>query len=385
MRDVFITGLGAFFPNAPVSNDAIETVLGQAAGKPSRARRLILERNGIAQRHYAIDPNTRAATHSNAVITAEAVRAALAQRQYTLADVGCLACGTSSPDQIKPAHAHMVQGVLQAPAMEIGSVAGVCTAGVSAMKYAWMNVATGAVDCAVSTGSELASSFMRAEQFGPEPAADVERRPVLAFEQDFLRWMLSDGAGAAVLEARPRPSGLSLRIDWIDCISYAGELPTCMYSGALPDDQGVLRGWREVTPATAVRDGYFSVRQDTRLLDKHIVDACVTRALGTIQKRRSLKADDIRWFLPHYSSEYFRPRLHEALEALGVGIPYERWFTNMAHRGNVGSAMLYVILEELFYSGRIRPGDRILCLVPESARFSACYAHLTAVEGHAHP
>ena len=379
LRDVFITGLGAFFPNAPVSNDAIEAVLGQAGGKPSRARRLILERNGIRQRHYAIDPKTRAFTHSNADMTAHAVRAALDQAHLTLTDIQCMACGTSSPDQLKPAHAHMVQGVLGAPPMEISSIAGVCTAGITAMKYAWMSIATGSAERAMSTGSELASSFMRAEQFGPEPALDVERRPVLAFEQDFLRWMLSDGAGAALLSAQPRSAGLSLKIDWIECVSYSGELPPCMYSGAIRDTEGVFHGWREVSPEVAARAGYFSVKQDTRLLDQHVIDACVTRALGRILQHRPLDSREIEWFLPHYSSEYFRPRLHQALEALGLAIPYDRWFTNMAVRGNVGSAMLYIILEELFSSGRLSKGDRILCLVPESARFSACYLHLTAV------
>lgn len=53
---VFITRTSVFLPNAPVANDAIESILGMIAGKPSRARRIILRSNGIRQRHYAIDP-----------------------------------------------------------------------------------------------------------------------------------------------------------------------------------------------------------------------------------------------------------------------------------------------------------------------------------------
>ncbi len=379
-RPVFITGLGAFFPNAPVDNDRMEDVLGMAGGKPSRARRLVLAKNGIKQRYYAIEPGSRRLTHSNADMTARAVQAALARAQTPIGEVDCLVCGTSSPDQFKPGHAHMVQGALAAPPMEVNSIAGVCTAGAVAMKYAWMAIAGGDANIAVSTGSELASSFMRADRFDAEPDADaLERRPVLAFEQDFLRWMLSDGAGAAVLRSVPASSGPSLRIDWIDCVSYGGELPVCMYSGAHKDPDGRLRGWREVPIAVAGRDGYFAVKQDTRLLDRHIVETSVTRPLAAIAARRRLDARAVDWFLPHYSSEYFRPLLHKALADLGLAIPYERWFTNMANVGNVGSAMIYVILEELFRSGALRKGQRLLCLVPESARFSTCYMHFTVV------
>lgn len=379
-RAVYITDLGAFFPNAPVSNDAIEAVLGLVGGKPSRARRLVLARNGISQRHYAIDPANKRLTHTNADMTAHAIQVALDRAALRPDQIDCLACGTSSPDQFKPAHAHMVQGVLGAPPMEISSIAGVCTAGITAMKYAWMTIATGGAELAVSTGSELASSFMHAGQFGQEPSTDtLEKQPVLAFEKDFLRWMLSDGAGAAILRSTPSNHGLSLRIDWIDCVSYAGELPACMYSGAQKDVDGQLRGWREVTPEVAAQDGYFAVKQDTRLLDEHIIETCVTRALGSIAAKHKLDTRNIDWFLPHYSSEYFRPHLHKALIDLNLPIPYERWFTNMTLRGNVGSAMIYVILEELFYSGSLKKGDRLLCLVPESARFSACYLHLTVL------
>jgi 3-oxoacyl-[acyl-carrier-protein] synthase-3 len=40
---------------------------------------------------------------------------------------------------------------------------------------------------------------------------------------------------------------------------------------------------------------------------------------------------------------------------------------------------MYVILEELLYSGKLKAGDRLLCYIPESARFSICYMLLTVV------
>ena len=62
-----------------------------------------------------------------------------------------------------------------------------------------------------------------------------------------------------------------------------------------------------------------------------------------------------------------------------VEIPLEKWFTNLESVGNVGSASPYVMLEELFYSDKIKKGQKILMMIPESARFSFSYVLLTVV------
>lgn len=382
MLHAYITDIGGFLPNAPVTNDDIETVLGAVGGRPSRARRITLRNNGIQTRYYAIDPRTGCFTHNNAQLTAEAVRDALRRADLPLERIGLLSCGTSSPDQIKPAHANMVHGELCGPACEVVSTAGVCASGMAALKYAWLAVAAGQVPIAISTGSEHASSFMRAANFEPEVearTASLESHPELAFEKDFLRWMLSDGAGAVLIRGEPNADRLSLHIDWVDTVSFAGELPACMYSGAIKREDGSLHGWREADPAELLSESYFAVKQDARLLNDHIVSITVDRALMPIVARRGLKPQDIDWFLPHYSSDYFRSRLHDGLVRAGFPLPYERWFTNLTSKGNVGSAAIYLILQELFYSGRLVQGQRILCCVPESARFAVAYMHLTVL------
>ncbi len=379
----FITDLAGFLPNAPVSNEDVERLLGKVNGKPSRTLRITLRNNGIRTRHYAIDPDTGQFTHNNARMTAEAVRALAKRSALPLEQIDLLCCGTSSPDQIKPAHANMVHGELKSPPCEVVTFAGVCTTGAAALKYAYLNVANGQSQNAVSTGSEFSSSFMRATNFAPETDAMVaalEERPELAFEKDFLRWMLSDGAGAALVRDKPNADRLSLRIDWIDGRSFAGSMPACMYSGAIKRDDGSLQGWREVDdPNDTLRDGYFAVKQDVRLLNEHILPISIRDALLPLAARRGFKPDDVTWFVPHYSSEYFRPRLHATMVEHGFDIPLERWFSNLTTAGNIGSASFYIILEELFYSNRLKKGDRILCYVPESARFSIYYIQLTVV------
>ena len=380
---VYITDIAAFLPNAPIDNDRMEELLGIVNKLPSRTRKIILRNNRINNRYYAIDPATGASTHTNAQLTAAAIRRLRPMPDFSLDQIECLCCGTSSPDQLMPGHGSMVHGELKGQPCEVMSAAGICTAGMSAMKYAWMSVASGQTNNAVATGSELASSFMRSRFCGPvdlKKAAQVEEQPTVAFEADFLRWMLSDGAGAAFLSNQPADTGLSLRIDWIDLLSFANEMATCMYAGAVKLEDGSLRGWRDhASLADALKNSSFLIKQDVKLLNREIITTAVERTLPRLIAKHNLKAGEIDWFLPHYSSDYFRSHLHDRMEKIGFALPYERWFTNLADKGNTGSASIYIILEELFHSGRIQKGQKLLCFIPESGRFSMCYMLLTAI------
>lgn len=378
--DVFITDLAAFLPNAPVDNDRMEEVLGMVGQLPSRTRRIILRNNKIERRHYAIDPATGGTTHSNAELTAEAIRRLRPYPGFTPAAIRCLACGTSSPDQTKPGHASMVHGELAAAPCEVVSTAGVCVAGMTALKYAWMNVAAGLTENAVATGSELSSTYLRAQLCGNGPTdADLDNQPQLAFDADFLRWMLSDGAGAAFLTATPPEDRLALKVEWIEIVSFAHQFEACMYSGAVKNADGSLTGWREFPPDEAVRRHVMHVKQDVKLLNGEIVPTSVDRTLPPLMEKYGLRPEQIDWFLPHYSSDYFRRPIHDHLQEIGFPIPFTRWFSNLATRGNTGSASIYLMLEELFHSGRLKRGERLLLFVPESGRFTISYALLTVV------
>ena len=63
----------------------------------------------------------------------------------------------------------------------------------------------------------------------------------------------------------------------------------------------------------------------------------------------------------------------------GMGIPAEKWFTNLKEVGNVGSASPYLMLEALLESDKLKVGDKLIVSVPESARFSYAIIHLTVV------
>jgi 3-oxoacyl-[acyl-carrier-protein] synthase-3 len=375
--DVFITGSASYLPLAPVPNEQIESILGMVGGKPSRARRIVLRNNGIQTRHYALDPHTGEPVMTHAQLTAEAIRA--------LGEVGrvdCLATGTSNADQLIPGHGVMVHGELGWPQLEVVSLSGICLSGTAALKYAFMTIATGSARRAVATGSELVSPVMRARHFEAESehkAQQLDERPEIAFDKEFLRWMLSDGAGALLLEPRPRSSGLSLRVRWIELFSNAHRLPACMYAGAEKEADGGLKGWARFPANDWAARSIFSLKQDVRLLNEHVAPVTLTDPILSLQERHGLHPDDVDWFLPHISSLYFGPILERTLNDMGFPIPKERWFTNLVTKGNTGSASPYIMLDELMRSGRIRPGQKLLLYVPESGRFSSGFIFLEAV------
>ncbi|MBU0482883.1 MAG: beta-ketoacyl-ACP synthase III [Proteobacteria bacterium] len=381
--NAYITDIASFLPNDPVDNDEMEKILGMVNDLPSRTKKIILRNNGIKHRYYAIDPATGRTTHTNAQLAAEAVKNLQPYAGFTVNDIELLSCGTSAPDQFMPGHASMVHGEVGGKKCETVSTAGVCLSGISCLKYACMSVALGLTNNAVATGSEQSSSFMRSKMCGtvdPKRAEKLEKQPALAFEADFLRWMLSDAAGAVFIAPKPVKNRLNLKIEWIEILSHANELESCMYAGAIKEADGRLKGWREFDSLEeSINANSLMVKQDAKLLNREIIPVTVSRSLPRYIEKYELKAEQIDWFLPHYSSEYFRQIIYDHLKEIDFEIPEERWFSNLTEKGNTGSASIYIILEEILKSGKLKKGDRLLCFIPESGRFSVGYMMMTVV------
>jgi 3-oxoacyl-[acyl-carrier-protein] synthase-3 len=356
----------------------MESRLGMINNKPSKARSIVLRSNGIKTRYYALDSDGKS-THSNAELVKEAVLK-ICDDTFRREDIQILACGTTSPDQLLPSHASMVLGELGIGPIEVLSTTGSCCTGVQAMSYCYLAILAGVYDNAVCTGSEKMSTWMLADKFHDEmeKLKELEANPIIAFEKEFLRWMLSDGAGACALESKPNPTGISLKIEWIEQRSYANELPVCMYAGATKSEDGKLTGWNEMHPNEWADQSVLSLKQDTRFLGENIVKYG-GKYLLDIAKKRSFDVGTVDHFLPHLSSEFFGPKIAQELKEIGIEIPQDKWFYNLTRVGNIGSASAFVMLDELFHSGKLKVGEKILMMIPESARFSYAYVLLTVV------
>jgi len=378
LNEVYITATSLFLPNNPVSNDEMEEYLGYINGKPSKSKKIVLRNNGIHTRYYALEKGGKT-THTNAQMAAEAVRNLFEDDPEKLKQVDLLSCGTSSPDQMMPSHGVMVHGWLpEAEAIEVVSPSGVCCAGMHAFKYAYMAVKTGDKKLAVATGSERFSASLKANVFDEEAhkLEALNKNPFISFDKEFLRWMLSDGASAFLLSDKPNTEGLSLHVDWIEGVSYANEMETCMYMACEKQPDGTVKSYLEFTPDELINRSILSIKQDIGLLSDNIVPLGGKR-IKEIFDREGLTTEDVDYFLPHMSSEFFRSKIFDVMSVLGSHIPYERWFVNLTSLGNVGAASAYFMVHELFKSGKLKKGERLLLLVPESSRFSYMYAMLT--------
>ncbi len=378
MSEAYITRIAKFLPNESVSNEEMEEYLGYINGKPSKSKAIVLRNNGIKNRFYALRKDGTP-THTNAEMAALAIKDLFRNNPAEIGEMDLLSCATSSPDQLMPSHGSMVHGHLpDAASIEVVSPSGVCCAGMHAFKYAYMAVKLGEKQKAVACASERLSTVLRSDQFEDEiqQLTRLEKNPFLAFEKDFLRWMLSDGAGAFLVESAPNQEGISLKIDWIEGCSYANEVEACMYMGADKLEDGTLKSYKDFTAEEIQERSVLSIKQDVKLLGEKIVKLGFAK-LKDILVKKAVTMEDVSYFLPHLSSYFFEGKIDEFFNENGMPIPKEKWYTNLVTKGNVGAASIYMMLEEVFNSGALKKGEKILLAVPESSRFSYMFCLLT--------
>lgn len=362
--DVFIAGTGFHLPGAPVDNEGMDAYIAPLNRISGRIKQRILAENGIRTRHYAIGPDG-ATRESNAQMAAAAIRAALADAGRELSQVDVLACGTSGGDAIMPGFANMVQGELGAPPMHTHTSVGVCASSLGALAFAAGQVQQGDARMALAVGSDLPSRMFKRTRFAPR-GYDAD------FNAHFLRWMLSDGAGALLLAHRDRLDAAAprLRLKWVHQKSFSGDHPVCMQLGLN------LEGTRSYldydSSSAAEADGALALRQDIRLLP-NLFDIAIHEYAGLV-RQGLVDPKRVDHFLCHYSSERFRPVVDELMHKAELAIPQARWWTNLATRGNTGAASLFVMLSEFVRTRALKEGEQIFCFVPESGRFTVAYA-----------
>jgi 3-oxoacyl-[acyl-carrier-protein] synthase-3 len=270
-----------------------------------------------------------------------------------------------------PGFGSMVQAGLGIPEVELHTAHGICSSSAMAFRAAVNSVRLGDQSSALVVASELASRLFKHTRYEAAGGFDA-----IDFDAEFLRWMLSDGAGAWLLEGAPR--GRCLRVDWIRSYSHADVMPVCMSIGS-PTDSTDRRSWQDFpTYAAAEAAGALLIRQDVRLLE-HIVKLGVDGALRLIGEGL-LDTNRLDHLLCHYSSHHFRSRIFDLLDMCGARIAEEKWYTNLYTRGNTGCASILIMLDEFLRSDLAGPGETLLCMVPESGRFNVAYLHFTVVE-----
>ena len=367
MARAYLTGFGSYLPGDPVDNDGIAARLGGDDPVTDRIRRRILDANGIRQRHYALDEHGEP-TELNEELAVKALRAAFDDRGIGASDIRMLATATTMGDVLVPGFASMVHGRLGGGPMQVLSASGVCASSLAALDAVVSKIRLGDHPRAAVVASELPSRSLRQRRYDGYRAG---------MDAHFLRWMLSDGAGAVVVEFQPHPTKLSLRVDWIRQVSLAHEHDVCMRAGMSGDAPAVGGTWQDVDIADAEAAGMFVLRQDVSMLDE-----LAETGIQQFEELVDIGLIDVRHLdhvICHYSTNIFRDVAFEALRRRVPTLDTDRWFSNLETRGNTGSASIFIALEEAWRTGRFAPGETVLLAVPESGRFSFAFAHLTVI------
>ncbi len=374
-QKVYINAIGKYLPGKAISNDEMEAYLGLVNGQASRTKTRMLAQNGITTRYYALDTNQQS-LDSVAGMAAKAIANTLENASEHADNIDLLAAGTTQSDLPIPGFASMVHGASALKACNIASFQSVCAAGMMAVNNVYQHIQNGASQKAIACAADFPSRFFKAQRYAHQ---DSVVKNGLDLETDFLRWMLSDGAGAFYMSNQANENSYSFEIEWIDIRSHAHLFEPCMYTGMRKNEDGAMgKTWIDYDSFTAAdADAAINLRQDIRLVN-NIISLGVQHFFNLIDAGK-IDPKHLDWLVAHYSSEYFKKPILDLLEKGGLVIPEEKWFTNLHTKGNTGAASIFIMLEELLNEKELQAGQEIICMVPESGRFITSFMKLKVI------
>lgn len=363
MYDAYLTAFGEFLPGNPVRNENIEDHIGIVGDGISKYKKMVLRQNKIETRHYASNADGTF-EYTVAELASQAILKAVENSESEIDDLDFLATSCSIHDSILPGLASLVHSKLGVDNIDISSYQSVCGSSIMALRGAVNSVRLGEFSLAAISGSEIASRHFRPTFY--EGTDYFKENNSLPLDQEFLRYTLSDGAGAVLCEPRPNANSISLKVKWIKAKSFANRFPTCMIGGAVQENGRLISWGNQETLQSAIEKGCFALKQDLKLVYE-MMPVWAGHYLSLVEDG-TIVPDEIDHVVSHYSSESLKLEIIKLLEKSGSMIPEDRWFSNLTTKGNTGSASIFILLNELFYSGNLEVGQTILCHVPESGQ-----------------
>ncbi len=302
-----ISGTGAALPERAVSNEELARELGARGIETSDE--WIVARTGIRQRYLA-DPAL-----TTSALGARAARSALAAAGVAPSSVDLIILATSTPDQIFPSTACLVQAELGASGAAAFDVQAVCSGFVYGLAIADAMMRTGAYRRALVIGAEVFSRIL-----------DWNDRTTCV--------LFGDGAGAVVLEAGDSPGIVSSRL-------HADGSQAKILCTAGRVTQGAVQG-----------DPFL--RMDGQAVFKLAVNVLDSSAREVLADAR-LDVSAIDWLIPHQANV----RILSAT-ARKLGLPEGKVVVTVDQHGNTSAASVPLALDLAVRDGRIRPGQHLM-------------------------
>lgn len=301
-----ITGWGMAVPERILSNTDLEQLV-------ETSDEWIVTRTGIRERRIA-GPGETTVTMGTA-----ASRQALETAGVQGEALDAIIVATTTPDQLMPSAACMIQTNLNATRAAPMDVNAACSGFVYALAIGAQFIRAGVYKKILVVGSDTLSRFLNYK----------DRNTCILF---------GDGAGAVVLEADDKPGGV-LSID-LGALPATGELLEIPGGGA-------------AHPATieTVTSGLHYMTMQGREVFKLAVRAMGDSSLKVIAEA-GLAPDDVSLLIPHQANI----RIIEAM-AKRLDLPMERVFVNIERYGNTSAATIPIAIYEAIEAGRLKPGD----------------------------
>ena len=302
-----ITGTGSHLPARRVTN--ADLVADLAARGVESSDEWIVERTGIAARHFAADD---VACSDMAL---DAARKALQAAGRVPQDIDLIIVATSTPDMVFPSTAAILQNKLGANGCAAFDVQAVCSGFIYALTVADAMIRAGAATRALVVGSEI---FSRLLDF-------TDRGTCVLF---------GDGAGAVVLEASETPGILAsdLHADgkYVDILCVPGQV-----SG------GKITGKPLLT-------------MDGQAVFKLAVGLLESAARATLDKA-GLSEADIDWLVPHQANIRIMQSTARKLK-----LSMDKVVVTVQQHGNTSAASIPLALDHAVRSGQVKHGETLL-------------------------
>jgi 3-oxoacyl-[acyl-carrier-protein] synthase-3 len=300
-----ITGTGSFLPEKVLTNFDLEKMV-------DTSDQWIRERTGIRQRHIAAQGET------TVDLAEKAARQALEAAGRSHQDIDLIVLATTTPDQIFPASACLLQSRLDIHGCAAFDVQAVCAGFVYALGVADNFVRAGSAKCALVVGAE---TFSRIIDY-------TDRETCVIF---------GDGAGAVVLEVSNEAGIFSTHLHADGDFARLLHVPS-----------GVSQGYEDVVKGSAY------VEMNGREVFKMAVNTLGRIVDETLAKNRMEKAD-IDWLVPHQANIRII-----AATARKLRMPMDKVVATVAMHGNTSAASVPLALDVAVRDGRIRPGEILL-------------------------
>lgn len=300
-----ITAFGAYAPKNIISNADIEKFV-------ETNDEWIVQRTGIKKRRKADEKEY------TSDLCFGALEDLINNYQKEISDVDFILVATTTPDQVMPSVASMIQNKFNIQGTGCLDIAAACAGFAYGIVVANGLISSGAYKKVLVFGAETITKFTNYD----------DRTTCILF---------GDGAGVVLLEADDKTNILKTTT------GTNGEGGHNLYLSSLRD---------EVNGTDIITDN--KIHQDGRKVFKWAVDT-VAKQAQKLMDDAGYTPDDIDWFVPHSANL----RIIEAISKQ-LGFPMEKALESVVDFGNTSSASIPLAIHNGLNSKKIKKGDKLL-------------------------